>query len=253
MKRFFIGLLALLSLTNHIASQEYQGTTGLIQVQNAETDSAGTFRGGFSFIHRDILPDMSYYNDGKPFNAPGYSIGITAWPWIQLSYTGTIVKMHKNGDDTKRIGYYNEDRHINFKLRPLKEGKYWPAIAVGWDDIGNFKTLKINKKSISTNNFFECLYIAGSKHFEVKGYELGGHIAYRYYPSEKNKDRRGVAGGITVRPAFYRPLRVVAEWDGVGVNVGADVLLWRHLYIQTALVHGRGFTGSLSYHYTIKF
>ena len=32
-----------------------------------------------------------------------------------------------------------------------------------------------------------------------------------------------------------------------------DVLLWRHLFVQACLVHGTGFMGALSYHYTMKF
>ncbi|MCR4995642.1 MAG: hypothetical protein K6A32_09780, partial [Bacteroidales bacterium] len=64
---------------------------------------------------------------------------------------------------------------------------------------------------------------------------------------------RGVAGGLSFRPSFYRHLRGIAEWDGVGMNVGADVLLWRHWFLQAAVVHGKGFMGGMSYHYTIDF
>ena len=234
-----------------VTAQEYHGTTGLLQVPNAEADSAGTFRGGFAWVDKRMLPDMSFYGDGIPFSAPCYTIGIAMWEWMQLSYTGTLVKTH-GGQTSEELKYFNEDRHINVKLRPLKEGRWWPAIALGWDDIGNLKSLKVDK-TWTTNNFFECMYIAGSKHFDIRGYELGVHLSYRNYPSDKNRDRRGIAGGIGLRPAFYRPLRFITEWDGVGVNAGADVLLWRHLFIQTALIHGQGFSGVLSYHYTIKF
>ena len=250
-KKFFI-LLIVLILPSNFFAQNYHGITGLLQVPSAETDSAGTFRGGVSFLHKAFLPDLSYYGDGIPFNTMSYSVGFTPWQWVELSYTGTFVKMHPSGDESRPLGYYNEDRHINIKFRPLKEGKYWPAIAVGWDDAGNFKTLKF-KKSMTSNAFFENLYIVGSKHFDIQSNVLGVHLAYRYYPSKENSERRGIAGGVTFRPSFYRPLRIIAEWDGVGVNAGADVLLWRHLFLQACLVHGRGFTGGISYHYTIHF
>ena len=147
------------------------------------------------------------------------------------------------------MGYYNEDRRVNVKLTPLYEGRWWPGIAVGMDDIGRFKRFKTGVKG---NNYYQNIYVAASKHFDIRGYELGAHLAYRYYSSDVNSNRRGLAGGVTFRPAFYRPLRLVGDWDGVGVNVGADVLLWRHLFVQAALVHGQGFTGGLGYHYTIK-
>jgi len=242
----------LLCSVSLISAQAYHGTTGLLQVPNAETDSVGTFRGGVTFMDKRFMPNMGRYGDGIPFNTMCYTIGLTAWHWLELSYTGTLVKMHPDRDATRPLSYCNEDRHINIKLRPLKEGKWWPAVAVGWDDIGSLRIFKINK-GFSASGYFENIYLAASKHFEVKDYEIGVHLTYRYYSMEGNRNRRGVAGGLTLRPAFYRPLRFIVEWDGVGVNVGADVLLWRHLFIQAALIHGQGFTGGLAYHYTIPF
>ena len=164
-----------------------------------------------------------------------------------MSYSAALLYMHKNRDKEEEMGYYNEDRRVNVKVMPLYEGRWWPAIALGMDDVGRFDRIGTNK----ANNYFQNIYGVMTKHFDIRGWELGAHLAYRYYTKDVNKDRRGVAGGLTVRPAFYRPLRFIAEWDGTGVNVGADVLLWRHLFIQAALVHGRGFTGGVSYHYTI--
>ena len=225
-------------------SQEYNGTTGLVHVPNAETDSAGTFRGAGMFLCDRFLP--AKFPPG--YNTFGYVIGFTAWTWLEMSYAASLYRYEVDG----KLGFHNEDRRVNVKIRPLKEGKWWPAVAIGWDDI-NTRGWKETDELGSQNGYFLNLYIAASKNFDIKGYELGAHMAYRYYPSDKNKNRRGIAGGVTLRPAFYRPLRFIAEWDGVGVNVGADVLLWRHLFIQAALIHGQGFTGGLAYHYTIKF
>lgn len=243
-------LISILVWSVHIYSQEYHGITGLIQTPCAETDSSGTFYGSISWIDKAMLPVMSDFNDGQPFSAPCYTIGITGWTWIQLSYSATIVKIHPNGDESKPLGFYNEDRHVNLKLRPIIEGKWWPAIALGMDDIGRFNLIIHGDNH---NNHFQNFYIAGSKHFDIHGSELGTHMAYRYYTEKRNRKRTGVSGGITLRPAFYRPLRFIAEWDGCGVNAGADVTLWRHLFVQAALVHGRGFSASLGYHYTIHF
>ena len=223
-------------------AQDYHGTTGLLQVPSAETDSAGTFRGGVHFLHRAFLPAQMPNK-----NTMGYTIGLTAWRWLEMSYSAALLYMHKNRDKEEEMGYYNEDRRVNVKVMPLYEGRWWPAIALGMDDVGRFDRIGTNK----ANNYFQNIYGVMTKHFDIRGWELGAHLAYRYYTKDVNKDRRGVAGGLTVRPAFYRSLRFIAEWDGAGVNVGADVLLWRHLFIQAALVHGRGFTGGVSYHYTI--
>ncbi len=250
-KRIGSFILSFLVIACLLCSQEYHGITGLLQVPNAEIDSSGTFRGNISWVDKAMLPDMTYYGDGIPFSAPCYTIGLTVFKWIQLSYTGTLVKTH-GGGKSEQLKYYNEDRHVNLKFIPLYEGNYWPAVAVGWDDIGSLSVFK-SKKSWTTNNFFEALYIAASKHFDIKGHELGAHLAYRYYLSEKNAERRGIVGGITYRPAFFKQLRGIIEWDGIGVNAGVDVLLWKRLFAQVALIHGSGLIGSLGYHYQIPF
>lgn len=251
-KRIGIIVVLFLALASHVCGQEYHGVTGLIQAPSAEIDSAGTFRGNISWVDKAMLPDLTYYSDGIPFNAPCYTVGMAVFKWLQLSYTGTIVKMHRNGDRAAPLGYYNEDRHINLKIIPLYEGKWWPSISLGWDDVGDLRVFKIGK-SWTTNSFFGNVYIAASKHFDIKGYELGVHISCRYYSYAKNKDRRGIAGGLTIRPAFFRQLRGIVEWDGIGVNAGVDVLLWKRLLLQASLIHGTGFSATIGYHYTIRF
>lgn len=223
-----------------LSAQEFHGMTGLLSTPTAETDSAGTFRGGGFFLHKDFLP--SKYTQRRDYNTGGYFVAITAFRWLEASYSATFMKTRNNS------ALNNEDRHFNVKVTPLYEGRWWPALAVGSDDV----YLSFMGRNEKTNYFFN-VYAVASKHFDISGYELGLHLAYRYYPWTENKDRRGVSGGVTLRPGFFRPLRVALEWDGVGVNVGADVLLWRHLFAQAILVHGHGFSGGLSYHYTIRF
>lgn len=254
-KRIRILVVLFLAFASHLCAQEYHGTTGLLHVPSAETDSAGTFRGGFAYFDRAFLPAQMPDHDSF-----GYCIGITAFPWVEISYGATMLWMNKNNKDDQPMGFYNEDRRVNVKLRPLQEGKWWPAVALGWDDIGRIERAKTHR---NTNNYFQNVYAVVSKNFDIRGHRLGAHIAYRYYPSNANSGRRGVAGGITYTPRLGKSLqgpkawlqrpRLIVEWDGVGVNVGADVLLWRHLFVQAALIHGSGFTGGLGYHYRIKY
>lgn len=247
MRRFFLSFFILSSV--HLSAQEYNGTTGLMHIPTAETDSAGTFRGGGMFINKRFTPNQLIRNGAK-YNTFTYYIGITVWSWLELSYAAALLKMNKSYDPNEPMGYYNEDRRVNVKLRPLKEGRWWPAIAIGCDDVGRFERIKTQQLG---NNYFQNFYIAGSKHLDLKGNELGIHLLYRYYSQDMNRTRRGIAGGVSFRPQFYRDLRLMAEWDGECVNVGADVLLWRHLYIQAGLTNAKYIVGGVSYHYRIPF
>ena len=232
-----------------ISAQEFSGITGLLNTPTAETDSAGTFRGGMLFLNKHMTPANMLF-EGEKYNTGIYFIGLTAWPWIELSAAFSLKKMHKNYDVEKSVGYYNQDRRMNLKLRPLKEGRWWPAVALGIEDLEHTFEKWVHHGG---ETHFHNYYGVASKHLELKGNELAAHLGYRYYVSDRNANRRGVFGGLAFRPRFYRNLRVMAEWDGDCVNVGADVLLWRHLFIQAGLTNGKFFMGGVAYHYTIKF
>jgi len=242
-------ILALLFMVERVSAQEYQGTTGLLHVPSAETAKVGSFRGYMHILSSHFTPDRLRFQ-GSKYHTFNYGIGITAFSWLELSYSASLLKMHKNGNKNGEVGYFNEDRRVNVKFRPIKEGPWWPAVAVGMDDIGRFERISDDD---NRNNYYQNVYGVLSKHFDIKGSELGVHAGYIYYISKINKELRGVVGGLTFRPSFFRSLRFVAEYDAKYVNVGSDVLLWRHLFLQACLVGGRSITGGISYHYTIPY
>lgn len=249
-----------LMFTWRASAQEYSGTTGMLSVPTAETEFSGTFRGGISFLNDHITPDKMVC-DGEKYNTGGYFVSITPWSWIEMAYACTLLKYHKNRNPEEPVGYYNEDRRVGVKLRPLKEGRWWPALAVGVDDAQQFVEKLFKSHKGSTN--YQNVYIVASKHFDLKGNELAAHVGYRYFIKEQNSNRRGVVGGLTYVPRLSESLqnerawlqrpRLMAEWDGKCVNVGVDMLLWRHLYAQVGLTNGKYFVGGVGYHYRIKY
>lgn len=242
-------ILVLLFSINLGYAQEYHGTTGLLHVPSADTAEPGTFRGYMFILSSRFTPDQQQI-EGSKYHTFSYGIGITAFSWLELSYSASLLKMYKNGRKNEEIGYFNEDRRVNVKLRPIKEGRWWPSVAIGMDDVGRFNRISEGNNG---NNYYQNIYFVLSKHFEVKGSELGIHAGYTHYPSKRNKEHRGVVGGLTFRPSFFRPLRFVAEYDAKYVNVGADALLWKHLFLQGCLTAGRSVTVGLAYHYTIPY
>ena len=62
-----------------------------------------------------------------------------------------------------------------------------------------------------------------------------------------NSKWNGVVGGITYNPSLARSLRVIAEYTGNEVNIGADCLLWKHLLLQATLQNGKYFSGGVCF------
>lgn len=242
MRRLVICLLVELLLVGTIKAQEYTGITGMIHVPTAEMASEGDARIGVSFLNREFLPENLNNFRGTRYHSYNHYLAITPFSWIELAYMCTLQKGYKGGDPTQKIGFYHKDRQFAVKIRPLKEGKYWPAMAIGIQDIGYTE-----RKESSGNAYFTNYYIAATKHWRPGGHELGFHLTYRHYNSDYNRKWNGVVGGVTYRPAFASNCRAMVEYTGNDVNVGVDCLLWKHLFIQAALQNGKYFSGGLRF------
>lgn len=242
MRRWFVCLFVGLLLACALHAQEYTGITGMIHVPTAEMASEGDARIGVSFLNREFLPENLNNFRGTRYHSYNHYLAITPFPWIELAYVCTLQKGYKGGDPTQRVGFYHKDRHFAVKVRPLKEGKYWPAMAIGIQDPG-----RSDPEANKENAFFKNYYIAATKHWRPGGHELGFHLTYRRYGSDDNRKWNGVVGGVTYRPAFASNCRAMVEYTGNDVNVGVDCLLWKHLFIQAALQNGRYFSGGLRF------
>lgn len=240
--RWCVVVLGLLAAGTALRAQGYTGITGLVHIPTAEMAKEGDVRAGGYFLSHAFLPDdMKIDEEIGSYNTFGYYLAITPFSWMELSYICVHFKTHRNADPNEPIGYYMKDRHFNLKLRPLKEGRYWPAIAIGLQDPS-----RLGKESNGINSFFQNAYGVASKHFNLGGHELSAHVAYRYYWSVNSRDLRGVAGGVAYRPAFARNLRLSGEYTGDAFIVGADCLLWKHLSLQASLQDGKHFVGGIS-------
>lgn len=238
MKRLLWSLLLALGFLSLVRAQEYTGITGMIHVPTAEMATEGEARVGVFFLNREFLPDKINYQ-GEKYNTTDHFLAITPFPWIELAYVCTI---EKGKDNDGHVGHNMKDRYFAVKVRPLKEGKYWPAVAVGMQDPG--RTVEDEHGDYA---YFQNFYAVATKHFDFGRHELGVHLAYRYFRSDFNAKWRGVAGGVTYRPAFFRELRLMAEYTGDDVNVGADCRLWRYLFLQASLQNGKYFTGGVCF------
>lgn len=236
--RIVIGL-CLLMLGKTTGAQEYSGITGMVHVPTAEMAPEGEARIGVFFLNREFTPD-NLKCEGAKYHTADYFLAITPFPWIELSYTCTLMKGISNAGE---VGYNMKDRYFSAKVRPLKEGKWWPAVAIGTQDPG--RTIESYEGNLT---YFQNYYVTASKHFVKHGHELGVHLAYRYFrDTTPNRKWKGVAGGITYRPAFARNWRAIAEYTGNEVNAAVDCKLWKYLFLQASLLNGKYFSGGMCF------
>jgi len=224
-------------------AQQYLGTNGLIHVPTAEMDSAGIARIGAHYVEKHMIPDgLKLRPEGTKFNSMTNYLSITPFRWIEMGYGYTLWKFHYNNNTSGQTGFYSKDRYFSLRLNLLYETAILPSVVVGGNDVWGS-----NDEGLSASNFYRNYYLAVSKHFDLNGHTIGAHAAYRRWYRDYNKKWNGPVGGLTYRPAFLRPLRLIGEYDGDGVNIGADCLLFRHILIQTSLQKCKYFSAGLCF------
>lgn len=209
-----------------VQAQYSMGNTGQLNIPTAEMQEAGTFMGGGNYLPNGMTP----FN----FNTGNYFVNITFLSFLELSYRCTLLKT-KRYDGKK--GYFQQDRSMTARIRPLKEGKYRPSLVVGVDD--PFKN--------TGTNYFASVYGTLTKGFSiVKGDRLALTAGY-YIPLNDHSIKDGPFGGISYSPAFCREMTVMAEYDSEGFNMGAAARLWKHLSIHVFTREFNSISGGIRY------
>ncbi len=238
MKRLSVAMLFMM-LVIMVRGQQYIGLEGMIHVPTADMDTVGIARVGAHYVPKKMMPDKMLL-DGEKFNSLTNYLSITPFRWIELGYGYTLWKFHKNKNPKNDVGFYAKDRYFSVKLQLLKEDKWWPSVAVGGNDVWGS-----NDAGESGSNYYKNYFAALSKHFDFGGNQIGAHMVYRRWNRDFNQKWNGVVGGLTFQPSFYQPLRVMCEWDGNEVNVGADCRLFKYFLVQCALLDFSHFNAGL--------
>lgn len=218
----------------HTHAQTVIGTNGMMNVPTADMRPAGTFDGGASLIQKELLYDKHYYTGL-------FYITFTPFSWIELTFRETI----REYNERKREPYTNLDRSVSARIRPLKEGKYWPSVVLGANDFYD--------EGNNGKNFYASFYGVISKHFPIPTIgTLEATIGYAH-PHKDGVTYDGVMGGLSFAPSFYPDMRIMGEYDTHGYNVGIGVFLFRHLNVTCFTREFKGINATMSYQFTIPY
>lgn len=149
MKLIPVFTIAILSLNadNLNVSAQNSGKTGLIEMPNARILEDWSMRPHF------------YYSD--PFIY--YGLALTPLPWMEINLRMTQVQDIPGFENSAGYGDY-KDKAIDLKFLLKKEDEFWPAIAIGFDDIHG-------------TGLYSSKYLVASKRYKnldfTMGYALG--------------------------------------------------------------------------------
>lgn len=131
-------------------------------------------RVGAHYIPEIMIPNDIAADGNQQWSLTNY-LAITPFRWIQLSYGYTLWRCHKNLNPDKDLGFYSKDRYFSARIQPLQEGEWWPAVAIGGNDIIGSK-----ESGKSESFYYRNFYIAATKHFEFwNKISVGTHATYK--------------------------------------------------------------------------
>ncbi|MEI6143824.1 MAG: YjbH domain-containing protein [Mariniphaga sp.] len=222
-KSFLVFLI--LGLPGLLKSQTLSGMTGLLNIPSADVHPVGTFMVGGNYLPALNQPLWGY-------GTGNYYLNLTFLPFFEVGYKMTLrkgINGHLN----------NQDRSASFHLRLGKEKKYLPAMTLGAHDF-------LTTDTIIENQYFSATYIVFTKHFNLRNSIIGITSGYGINLLH-NSNFVGLFGGVSVTPGFFKPLQLMAEYDGKGINLGGNILLYNHFYIFCMAQDRKYFAGGIAY------
>lgn len=237
--RYFGAFFGMMFGAVTLHAQQLIGTQGMMNIPTADMYRAGTFSGGVSFVQKSTLSEHYDFSTGI------YYADFTPFSWMEIAFRETLLKTTKMKNGEKKRGYYQQDRSTTLRLRPLKEveNQWVPSVVVGCNDI----------YSDHGDSYYTAVYGVATKHFGLSSAgNLGVTVGYAH-PFREGSVYDGVFGGVDFRPAGMKDLRLMAEYDTEGVNVGAQILLFRHLNLMVMTREFNKICAGVSYQYTIRY
>ncbi len=260
MKKLFFFLCIATFYAIHANAQFPYGTTGLLHMPTADMQRDKTFLAGASYLNSNATPSWRY-------NTYNYYINITFFPWMEVAYTCTLNKGVPGGywPESTWGKFVNQDRQFSVRLRLIKEnywGKYTPAVVIGANDVLTRDWQGTDEREQGSgfgspvtkgNGTWNRYYIAITKHFDFPQLgELGAHVAY-VYNRRKSNPLNGLCIGADFRPAFHKPLQIMAEYDSKTINLGLGYSVWKdHINLIAELNECKYFSAGVYFKVHLK-
>lgn len=206
--------LIFIMVTVQAQAQYAFGTTGQLMIPTAEMQETGTFMGGVNYLPEQVTPSK--------FNFPtmNYFVDMTLFSFVELTYRMTLLKMTTSSGKT---GYHNQDRSNTIRIRPLQESRFFPAVVIGANDLFTERITQY------WGAYFGVL--TKTLNFN-KGHQLAITAGWYFHQGSQPAFTKGPFGGIRYTPAFCKQLKLMAEYDSNGWNIGGAARFWKHLSVH---------------------
>jgi len=210
-------------------SQATNGMSGLIHIPSARMLEDGQLVIGAAYIPSGYF--SRFYGSGRGVIKinPGLNTYITygILPFVEVMFRYSHELNMPVNVETR----YFPDRMLGFKARLLSEKKYIPALVLGLQDASSI----IGGTCISCSNY-SATYFVGSKNLKTDFGDFDLSVGYAFdFLDLKSKDYKGVFGGISFSPNFYKNASMLFEHNSKGINTGISTIVLSRFSLMLGL------------------
>lgn len=223
-------IFILLASSATIHAQSLTGMAGLVSIPIANEFRDGEITLGVNYFDKS-------YNSFSGFSKDGYSYNFTLNFIPEIEFGGKISRNVKEGIN-QGIG----DRTISLRIRPLFETEYFPAVVIGWQNIG---TAFGGERAVHQHS----LFIVASKSIKSISFldGLGLHLGFgTKLIDSMNNQFQGAFGGVKLDRSIFTKdilLSVMAEYDAKTINPGFRLKLLNAFYLSSYWLDMKYFCG----------
>ena len=218
-----------------IKSQSTTGFSGYFSIPSAVLSPDKSVNIGYNQLNKKY---QEFYNGKYDMDVGFIDIGFL--PIMEVGIRITRPRGFKNPDSKTTW-----DRMIAARVLPIKETKYFPGIAIGFQ---NFFTTGDNGGA----SHFNSTYIVATKNFEIKHWfkNLGITLGYGSdFMEASDYQFIGFFGGIEITPGKLEFLQLILEYDAENLNAGARLTLFKHLILLAGYEGLDAFSAGFSYRF----
>lgn len=223
------------------AQRNISGKPGYLNVPSATSIEDGLLCLGYAY-------NPKAYSLRSPGNLPEQILYANLVLIPNLDVTFSLLQMRKNG---KRIKDGLGDRQLDIRWRAIKEKKYRPSIALVMTNPFTIDASMVTQAIVATKHFeINKLWSAELTGGYGSNYYLGrnvpnsdnGNVFSKFVLLKKSTDNYknaylvGVFAGGKI--TFKEKVGIMAEWDGLKLNGGTFVRLFKHLNVQAGILNG---------------
>lgn len=235
--KFFFVFALMLICSIQSPAQSLTGTMGYFNIPSADLYKDKTIYFGATYL------DNKYqdYTHGKYEVMPVFvTVSYLPFTEVQLRFSRPL-----NLPDYSST---NGDRMATIRIRPVAEGKYHPAVLIGFQNF--FSTISTGDAS-----HYNSTYLVITKNFNIPqiSHNIGLTLGYGDdIFTSADYQFIGLFYGIRVNPHYFRQLELFFEYDADKYNAGARLTIVKHIVLIAGYEGLDAFSGGVAFKFNLK-